>query len=538
MAEPQTLSDFIRWSAENHPAKRYALVLWDHGGGAKDGLFIDELFDGDMMRLDELKAALAAGGVHFDTLLLDACLMANLETACSVKDSADWMVASEELVAGKGTDVGSWLQLLYYAPGCDGRCLGRWICETTQRLYSREVDAQTRETVTWSLIDLSKIDRVADLFDRLFQVVGDAYANSFRQMSVTTQVFKQAFEFGLGADDMIDLTNLFYDPLLLGVLDNDLYGDFMRALVDAVAFNVRGTDRAEAGGLSFCYATNLTPAELEAYAYSCPSAHYLALLDAINPDWIAPDRVYERAERLPEINGLGDYRIQLEKHITEDGVPGLTVIDGRSNMRLMHADLYRLDRTTGEALRMGSQVVVPSFGEDPSMIYDFNFVRWPAVEGVPCSCELVWISRGVMWFNIPVQIGSQNYLLRCTGEIEEDNLEMLGLWEGYDADSQAFSRNVKPVSQIAGQEFRLLYPIDGAGYEASEPMIMPRRLDVASVNLEPGDYRLDYWAEDMFMRHLPAGSVEVRWDGETLTVPEGAWQGKETLVSLTKQPGA
>ena len=47
MADPRTLSDFIRWGVETCPAKKYVLVLWGHGNGAGSGLFIDELFDGD-----------------------------------------------------------------------------------------------------------------------------------------------------------------------------------------------------------------------------------------------------------------------------------------------------------------------------------------------------------------------------------------------------------------------------------------------------------------------------------------------------------
>ena len=67
MSDPETLSDFIRWGVKTCPAKRYALVLWDHGGGGKTGLFLDELFDNDIMYLDELHTALADGGVQFET---------------------------------------------------------------------------------------------------------------------------------------------------------------------------------------------------------------------------------------------------------------------------------------------------------------------------------------------------------------------------------------------------------------------------------------------------------------------------------------
>ena len=30
---PEVLSEFITWAAQNYPAKRYVLILWNHGGG-------------------------------------------------------------------------------------------------------------------------------------------------------------------------------------------------------------------------------------------------------------------------------------------------------------------------------------------------------------------------------------------------------------------------------------------------------------------------------------------------------------------------
>ena len=37
MGEQQTLVDFLKWGVSNHPADRYMLVLWNHGGGAASG---------------------------------------------------------------------------------------------------------------------------------------------------------------------------------------------------------------------------------------------------------------------------------------------------------------------------------------------------------------------------------------------------------------------------------------------------------------------------------------------------------------------
>ncbi len=102
MADPNTLKDFIRWGVETCPAEKYALVLWDHGGGSMTGLFIDELFNNDWMAVSELGSAMKEAGTQFEMVLIDACLMANLETARAIGDSAKWLVASEEVVPGSG----------------------------------------------------------------------------------------------------------------------------------------------------------------------------------------------------------------------------------------------------------------------------------------------------------------------------------------------------------------------------------------------------------------------------------------------------
>ena len=101
-----------------------------------------------------------------------------------------------------------------------------------------------------------------------------------------------------------------------------------------------------------------------------------------------------------------------------------------------------------------------------------------------------------------------------------------------------FNRNVVQLSQIAGQEFRLLYPIDGTGengktrYETSDPLTMYRSLQITAEPLDPGTYYLDYWVEDLFMRRLDMERVEVYWDGENVTTVTVDWSGTTTLQLL------
>ncbi|MGB7452554.1 MAG: clostripain-related cysteine peptidase, partial [Lysobacterales bacterium] len=145
---PEVLSGFISWAAENYPADRYALILWNHGGGWEpaevdriarsvaspgyNGREVAErassplgrvLFrsswqkifslsspteraicsdDGSGHSLDtiELGKVIAAGaetiGQPFDLLGMDACLMSNLEVAYQLRDHVCYLVASEE----------------------------------------------------------------------------------------------------------------------------------------------------------------------------------------------------------------------------------------------------------------------------------------------------------------------------------------------------------------------------------------------------------------------------------------------------------
>ena len=124
MSHAETLSEFIRWSAENYPAKRYMLILWDHGGGSCKGLICDENYGMTIMPLYTLERALKDGGTHFDLVLTDTCLMASLEMCQALEPYADYLAASEEVMAGDGTNYAKWVQYLYDRPDCSGKQLG------------------------------------------------------------------------------------------------------------------------------------------------------------------------------------------------------------------------------------------------------------------------------------------------------------------------------------------------------------------------------------------------------------------------------
>ena len=109
MTKPETLSSFIQFAAKQAPADRYMLILWDHGGGSVAGYGRDEIYTNDTMTTNEVAKALKAGGVKFDFVGFDACLMATLENAIAVEPYADYFIASEESEPGTGWYYTNWL---------------------------------------------------------------------------------------------------------------------------------------------------------------------------------------------------------------------------------------------------------------------------------------------------------------------------------------------------------------------------------------------------------------------------------------------
>ena len=532
MADPETLRDFVRWSAETYPAQKYALVLWGHGGGAR-GIFIDELFDEDMMTLGELHDALIDADVMLEAVLFDACLMANFNTAWSIVDNTRWMCASEEVVAGKGTAIGDWLQRLYYMPECDGERLCRWICDMTQTKYANEDNEQARQLMTWSVIDMSQLPRVENAIGRFYAMLGQVYARYPRLMSLYAQRIMRAESFGGFDDNLYDLADIFYDIEMTKAVDMDIQRDMLDALTDAITYSVRGMGRSAARGLSFCYAVDFDKEELEAFSKANTNPYYLAFLDAITP-WTAPEWVYQFADRLPEIDTIDDYQVTVEKHIQANGTPSFSFVDGSDvGVGTVRFRVYWDNTETGQTVKLGT---LPAFVDNGEFIVDPPV--WPSIEGNLCNAEVTSMGGTdvtAFLFNVPIQIGTEVGYLRCGYDMAVDDYTVYGLWDGFESDSTLFNRNVKLLSQLAGQQYRLMYPVDGTEdsrtrYESSQKLTMYRSLELEDMPLPPGRYYIQFIVYDLFMRPMEMERIELNWDGQTLSFPEQmAWEGRETL---------
>ncbi len=164
MGATQTVIEFVGWAKANYPAKRYALVFWNHGGGWREdskphkAVCWDETSDNDCLYMAEVKEALA--GEHFDLIGFDACLMAMVEVAYQIKDYGTVAVFSQEAEPGDGWPYDTILGDLAGTPTMNANELGQVIVDRYGESYPDEMG------ITQSAIDLAKIKDLAPVISQ------------------------------------------------------------------------------------------------------------------------------------------------------------------------------------------------------------------------------------------------------------------------------------------------------------------------------------------------------------------------------------
>jgi hypothetical protein len=165
MGNPNNLVEFIRWAAENYPAKRYFVDVWDHGSGwhlLSDGITTRDIswddYTHNSITTEELGVAMReisrVIGKKVSLYGSDACLMAMAEVGSEMAEAAEVMVGSEDLEPGDGWAYEGILSRLVARPEASGRELGAMVVEAYIQSYSG--GSQGTSDVTQSAFDLTR----------------------------------------------------------------------------------------------------------------------------------------------------------------------------------------------------------------------------------------------------------------------------------------------------------------------------------------------------------------------------------------------
>jgi len=208
--DPKTLSAFIDYCQTEFPAKKYGLILWNHGGGAIVGYGADERYEQNpekaVMRLTEIDNAFSNSikGRNLEFIGFDTCLMSTIEMANIAEKYSSYLIASEEVEPEQGWDYSFLGQIKLNDSGYE---IGKYIIDSYARFYEK---MDLRDFATLSMTDLSKIDSVSESFENLAAAAGTIL--DLKQYNGLSRARARTRAFGSGGEDgetdMVDLLEI------------------------------------------------------------------------------------------------------------------------------------------------------------------------------------------------------------------------------------------------------------------------------------------------------------------------------------------
>ena len=245
MTSPKTLSRFIQYGAQNYPANRMVLIFWDHGGGSVSGYGYDERYSqGQTMTLAGINEALANGGVKFDFIGFDTCLMSTVENGLMLESYADYMIASEESEPGVGWYYTNWLNKVSKNTSMSTVGIGKTIVDDFVEVCNRQCRGQA---TTLSVTDLAELGATVPKELREFSIETNELIRN-KEYRKVAQARSQTREFATHA--RIDQIDLIHFAKNLGTAEA---ADLAKALQGAIKYNRTGGGISNAYGLSIYF---------------------------------------------------------------------------------------------------------------------------------------------------------------------------------------------------------------------------------------------------------------------------------------------
>ncbi len=172
MGDWRQLVDFVNWSKSNYPAKRYMLVMWNHGGGwlkdnpiASKGISYDDETGNNIDTSPIVKVLGEIGKI--DIYALDACLMQMVEVNYQIKDSIDYIVGSEAVEISGGYDYDAILEALRTNPSMS-------VVDLAKKIVDSYVNPEDFSLATQSIIKADKMRYLPALTNDFVEAVMSA----------------------------------------------------------------------------------------------------------------------------------------------------------------------------------------------------------------------------------------------------------------------------------------------------------------------------------------------------------------------------
>ncbi|MFZ4851172.1 MAG: clostripain-related cysteine peptidase [Caldilinea sp.] len=400
---PETLVDFAVWAMTTYPARKYALILSDHGAGWVGGWNDDAPDDGSSLTINEIDQALAeilaeTGVAYFDLVGFDACLMSQVEALAGVAPYARYAVASQETEPAIGWAYAEPLGSLENKPGQSGRELAKtivasYIAEdvriqddearsdyvldvygTEEAVDPDELAELESQSVTLTAVDLTRFPALIEALNEFAYALTEVDPEAIARARTYAQTFESVFGEELPSP-YLDLGN-FVGLVAELAQSKELTAaarTLNRAYVAAILAEKHGPGRPGASGFSIFFpvpelltavGTELSELSYTGYASRFAGAslwddflvfHYTN--QDVDPDAVEPELL--DAENAAEFD-LADYAVPMLETAPEMTSPG---IDTELSMEPLEVSQDEI--TAGESTLLSTQIS----GENVGYVY-------------------------------------------------------------------------------------------------------------------------------------------------------------------------
>lgn len=464
MAAESTFADFLKWGTANFPADHYMLVIWDHGGGSITGVCQDDIYPydskggADSLTLPEMRDALKKSGAKFDVIGFDTCLMATLETAQILSPFAKCMVASEESEPGAGWDYTSWPNWLAAHPGTSPFDLGTVICQT---YYNKCASYRQQGMATLSVIDLNKVGKVSKAFENASDDIALATVDpmSLRRLQQGAKSAESYGNSGFYSMNMVDLGDLMSKTS--SVVGNDANA-VVKAVGDAVVYEVHGRNRASASGLSVYFPLKITDRkDFTRYAEITDNTPYLQFLAVMFG--VYDNYQWNKFENFVPLHGEPvaekDVKIKYKQTVNKDGHVQLKITEGIDQVANVSFEMYVYLDQLGILCYLGSD-------NDMNGSYDLgtfvdNFQDdWLTIDGHYVSASLCEVGDGYNLYYIPILLNGEQTGLVIEYEYATNEYNVLCVWDEANQETGMAGKTGRLLEE--GDKVQFLFPAENA----------------------------------------------------------------------------
>ena len=210
------------------PAETYGLIFGSHASGwlpvdrSRTRSFGDD--DGNEIDIPDLASVLSETSIHFDFILMDACLMSQVEVAYELRDVADYLILSPAEVMSQGFPYKDIVKYLLNPTDKEQNLI---------RAAQGYIDYYRKQTYPWATIAVVKTDELAALAALTHSIIVEYQENLKKFTPFMLTSFQ--YEYGFGRSGL-DRSSYDFRAFIRELTNDNIPASFEEQLGKTVVF--------------------------------------------------------------------------------------------------------------------------------------------------------------------------------------------------------------------------------------------------------------------------------------------------------------